>query len=243
MKTNNLNEHISKVKIRIKEQLDYEFKDNELLLEALTHSSFKNDTRANIIIDNQKLEFMGDSVLNLIASSFLLSFNEYSKSEGELTVRRSQLVKQSSLVLYANIISLAEFLIISESASKKDLHKLDSSLADAFEALVGAIYLDSNYNTVEYIIKNKFYDNFIYLLEEGDSNYKGRVNELINKIEGYEIEYSLLSADGPDHEKIFTTELKLNGKCIGKGVGNSILQSEQKAAKQGEIYLKEKFDV
>lgn len=223
--------------------LNYEFKNDELLIEALTHSSYKNDVGLSDIIDNQKLEFIGDSVLDLIASSFLFSHQEFSKSEGEMTVERSILVKESSLVEYANIISLDKYLILSEAGRNSGIHKLDSSLADAFEALVGAIFLDSDFNTVNRVILDKFKNNFIAKLDKGDSNYKGILNELVNKINGMTISYELLSAEGPDHEKLFKSRVLLNDTEIGKGEGSSILASEQSAADVAIRYIKENFDV
>lgn len=242
MKTTDIREILQDAKEHIKNSLNYEFKNNKLLLEALTHSSFKNDVEAGILIDNQKLEFIGDSVLDLIASSFLLSVSEHSATEGEMTVMRSQLVKNSSLVIYANKIALEELIVVSESGKEAGINKLDSSLSDAFEALIGAMYLDSDFGMVEKVIIDKFETDFFIALNDDNTNYKGVLNELINSMENFAIAYELVEAVGPDHEKEFTSQVKLNEDVIGTGKGFSISESEQNAAKKAVEYIKEKFD-
>lgn len=220
--------------------MNYEFNEISLLKEALTHSSLKNDFNISNIKDNEKLEFIGDAVLDLIVSNFLLSKAEYSTSEGSLTINRAKLVNEKSLYIFANHISLSKYLLISSSAKKMLVQNNIGVLADTFEALVGAIFFDSNYNTVEEIIINTYKDTMVSILEDNQNNYKGYINELVYKYQLTNPTYEVIDIKGPDHNRIYKSKLTINNLVFSIGQGNTIKESEQSAAKEVILLLKEK---
>ena len=231
LKIYNDNEFKSTIHTHIKNVLGYEFKDPNLCVEALTHSSLKNESTYEDILDNEKLEFIGDAVLDLIVSNFLLSQNEYSKTEGELTVNRAKVVNEDSLYKFAKHISLDYYLRVSNSAKKMLIHQNSGVLADAFEALVGALFLDSDFQTVNRIILNIFENKFLLILGDNNLNYKGLLNEYVTKNKLSHPNYEIIEISGPDHDRIYTSRLSIEGKILSLGRGNSIKKAEQESAK------------
>lgn len=230
-KTYNFTSEIKKAKINIKNKLGYEFKNDLLLLHAITHSSLKNDCLPLIDYDNEKLEFIGDSVLDLIVSNFLLFEKDYSLDEGCLTKNRAKLVKEQSLASLARKISLNEFLLFSKAARKINIEDKDSILADAFEALVGGIFLDSSYDTVEKIIIKNFKDDFLQVLKYKTNDYKSLLNEFIGKNQLEMPQYQLVESYGPDHSRFFISSIKISEEVLAKGKGTTIKDSQQEAAR------------
>ncbi|NLD16047.1 MAG: ribonuclease III [Tissierellia bacterium] len=231
LKIYNDNEFKSNIHTHIKNVMNYEFKDPNLCVEALTHSSLKNELIYADILDNEKLEFIGDAVLDLIVSNFLLAQNEYSKTEGELTINRAKLVNEESLYKFAMHISLDYYLRVSNSAKKMLIHQNSGVLADAFEALVGALFLDSDFKTTNRIVLNIFEDKFLSILCNNDLNYKGLLNEYVTKNKLSHPNYEIIDISGPDHDRIYTSRLSIEGKILSMGKGNSIKKAEQESAK------------
>ncbi len=214
--------------------LGYEFNDENILREALTHSSYANElkSRKKTVRCNERLEFLGDSVLSLVVSEYL--FLEYPDlPEGELTQRRKAVVQSLALASYAREIDLGRYLYLGNGEEKGGGRNRQSTLENAFEALLAAIYLDAGkdgYNVVR---------NFVlpFIKKELEENYSPVVNDpktelqqLIQQAEGDVLEYITVREYGPDHEKTFEVEAKMNSNVIGRGVGHSKREAEQNAA-------------
>lgn len=230
-KTYNFENEINKAKVNIKENLGYEFKDDLLLLHAITHSSLKNDGLVAVDFDNEKLEFIGDSVLDLIVSNFLLLEKDYSLDEGYLTKNRAKLVNENSLATLAKKINLNKFMLFSRAARKINIEKKNSILADGLEALIGGIFLDSDYETVERIIITTFKNDFSEVLKYGNSDYKSLINEFTDKFHMNKADYQLVETIGPDHNRSFISQIKISGKVLAQGQGTTVKESQQEAAK------------
>lgn len=219
----------------LEEKLGVQFKNLELLNVALTHTSFANEMRHDkqeIFDHNEKLEFLGDAVLELASSTFL--FNYFKNfSEGELTKTRATIVCQATLAKIAKQFGLGDLLLLSNGEASSGGRNRESTLEDAFESIIGAIYLDSGWEVARDFI-------FRILVPEcervkaGDvpKDYKGALQEFIQRKPGGVIEYIELSSSGPDHMKIFEHAVKVDGKILGKGKGRSKKIAEQNAAKE-----------
>lgn len=226
-------EHNKEIELagHIEKIFGYGFKDLSLCQKALTHSSLKNESEYAKVEDNEKLEFIGDAVLDLIVSNFLLSKKEYSSTEGELTINRSKIVNENSLYCFAKSISLDRYLRVSRSAKKMMIHKNKSILSDAFEALIGAIFLDSNFETVENKILLIFGNAFKSIIEDKQTNYKGILNEYVSKKKLEHPIYEIVNINGPDHNRVYYSQIIIQGIILAQGQGNSIRSAEQEAAK------------
>lgn len=207
--------------------IEYNFKNQDLLKTALTHSSYANEAKNKRISDNERLEFLGDSVLGLVTTTYL--YNKYPDvMEGELTKKRASLVCETSLCKCARKISLGEFLLLGRGEESGGGRDRDSILADAFEALIGALYLDAG----EEVARN-FVHKFVLSDGKGEcSDYKTTLQEIVQKNHGEILSYRLLSAEGPDHHKSFRVEVLLNSNVIGRGEGHSKKEAEQMAARE-----------
>ena len=216
--------------------INYKFKDIKLLELALSHSSFSNDQKKGKLNNNERLEFLGDAVLELITSETL--FEEYSnKPEGELTRLRASIVCEPTLAQCAREIGIGDYLFLGKGEERTGGRQRDSVVSDAFEALIGAIYLDGGFaNAKEFIkkfvlrdIENKhlFYDSKTILQEIIQKHYKERV------------EYVLLEEAGPDHDKVFKVNAIFQDKIIGSGSGRTKKRAEQQAAYEAILSLKQ----
>lgn len=213
----------------LERSLNYKFNEKNFLREALTHPSF--DSRKTSFRNNQRLEFLGDSVVGCILTKWL--FEKFPDStEGELSRHKSLLARGDTLAFIARKINLQTHLIIgkSEHLSKGNLRQ--SVLEDAFEALIGAIYLDSNYDTVEAVIL-QWEQFFLSTLKEKNPEFnpKGKLQEFMqSQADKPRISYHLVNQSGPDHRKKFIVELRLDGAKISRGSGNSKKKAEEQAA-------------
>lgn len=218
----------------LEKAIGYTFKDKNILTEALTHSSYANELKAKKkeATCNERLEFLGDAVLSSIVSEYL--FVRYSDlPEGELTQRRKAVVQSSALASYAREIGLGDFLFLGNGEEKQNGRERQSTLENAFEALVAAIYLDAAEQGKDEV--KKFALPFIK--KELDENYnavatdpKTELQQLIQQAEGDFLEYFTVNEYGPDHEKTFEVEARLNSNVIGRGTGRSKREAEQNAA-------------
>lgn len=225
---------------RLKEleaRIGYEFRDVSLLERALRHSSFTNEKRMPKQECNERLEFLGDAVLELVSSEFL--FKEYPKvSEGELTKTRASMVCEPSLAFCARDIDLGKYLLLGKGEEATGGRQRDSVTSDAMEALIGAIYLDSGFTNAKEFIhhfiltdledKKLFYDSKTILQEIVQANMTGNVS------------YELIDEQGPDHNKIFEVEARIGGKAWGRGKGSSKKSAEQQAAYEAILNLRKK---
>ncbi|MGP1485416.1 MAG: ribonuclease III [Campylobacter sp.] len=216
-------------------ELGYEFKDEKLLKTALTHKSFKGGA------NNERLEFLGDAVMDLIVGDYL--FNKFLKlSEGDLSKLRAALVNEKSFANLATYLGLGEKILISTAEEHNGGRAKASILSDAFEALIGAIYLESGFETVKKVsikIFEKCYPNinFANLVKD----YKTTLQELTQAHFATTPKYVLVGSKGPDHNKEFQIALQINEREISRAVGKSKKEAEQKAAKRAiEILQGEK---
>ena len=218
----------------------YCFEDKTLLKQAMTHSSYANEHRVQHMKDNERLEFLGDAVLEVISSEFL--FKEYPEMpEGDLTKLRASIVCEPTLALCARDLNLGEYLLLGKGEERTGGRGRDSIVSDAMEAFIGAIYLDGGFaNAKEFIdrfimkdIEHKklFYDSKTILQEIVQRDHKGE-----------EITYQLIGEEGPDHNKKFVVDLLIGGKVEGQGSGRTKKAAEQEAAYHTIIKWKGKTD-
>ena len=214
--------------------IGYEFKKEQLLRQALTHSSYANEKHMKKLSDNERLEFLGDAVLEIVSSEFL--YHNYEKlPEGELTKLRASIVCEPTLALCTEELRLGDYLYLGRGEDLTGGRKRKSILSDALEAVIGAIYLDGGFaNAKEFILKyiltdieNKklFYDSKTILQEVVQSNHQ-------------QLEYVLIGETGPDHNKSFTVEVHIDEKRISEGIGHTKKAAEQEAAYKALILLR-----
>lgn len=214
---------------RLQEQLQHSFTQEALLLEALTHPSCNKDGKS--AKNNQRLEFLGDSVLSIIVAQHL--FEHYTHlPEGELTKIRASLVCEKSLHQFAEKLSLGEFLILGKGEEQTGGRSRPSILADGFEAVLAAIYLDSDLETARRFVLRFIPEQMEVSKITKISDHKTTLQEIIQKNPEEKVEYVTVEEKGPDHNKTFTVEVHLNSNVIGIGQGKSKKQAEQGAAKQ-----------
>ena len=231
--------------LSFEKKIGYTFRDKKLLRQALTHSSFANEKRLNKLSNNERLEFLGDAVLELTSSEYL--FHEHEKMpEGDLTKLRASLVCESTLALCARELALGEYILLGKGEAATGGRERESILSDAMEALIGAIYLDGGLTSAKefigrYILsdmehKKLFFDSKTILQEIVQSEYKKQLC------------YELLSEEGPDHNKKFTVLAHMEGTPLAQGVGRTKKAAEQNAAyhsilmlKKGELNVSEKY--
>lgn len=220
----------------LEERIGYKFKNEELLCEALTHSSYVNEHRGrgDELVCNERLEFLGDSVLSIIVSRYL--FHEYaSRQEGDLTKIRAAVVCEKALTKYAKEISLGDFLSLGNGEDRNNGRQRASITSDAFEALLGAFYIDTNYNAdrvAEFLLP--FVIKEIDFIRKGEAftDYKTALQQIIQQANGERLVYTVVGESGPDHDKTFTVEARLNSNVIGVGEGSSKRAAEQAAARE-----------
>lgn len=229
----------------LEKKIGYVYSNKELLITALTHSSYSNELRAKgkKIECNERLEFLGDSVLSTAVSEYL--YGEYSENqEGDLTKIRAAVVCEKALAKYSAKIGLGDYMLLGHGESMNDGRHRPSVTADAFEALLASMYLDSGYDMnvirpfvlpfvvseIDFISKNS---TFI--------DYKTMLQQIIQQSEGERLEYVLVGESGPDHSKTFNIEARLNGDVIGRGAAHSKREAEQAAAKEALVLFGEKF--
>ncbi|MBP3600069.1 MAG: ribonuclease III [Clostridia bacterium] len=214
----------------LQKNLDYTFKNESLLLNALTHSSYANEARGGET-SNERLEFLGDSVLSVIVSDYI--YKQFGNlPEGELTKLRASLVCEKSLCGFSRELDLGSFLRLGKGEEKGGGRERDSILADAFEAVLAAIYLDSDLETARKFVMNFILKELKHTDDEVFKDYKTALQEIIQRNPEEYVTYILTGESGPDHDKLFEVEVHLNSNVIGKGKGKSKKQAEQMAAKQ-----------
>lgn len=209
---------------RLENLVGYEFKNKELLKEALTHKSMKTGC------NNERLEFLGDAVLDLIVGEYLFSKFEHT-DEGNLSKLRAALVNEKSFAKLSNSINLGEFLYLSTAEENNNGRNKPSLLSDALEALMGAIYLESGLEKVKEIftkLLEKEYQNID--LKSLGKDYKTTLQEITQARSGVTPKYELVSSSGPDHKKVFEMAVYLEGKELARSFGPSKKEAEQSAA-------------
>ena len=207
--------------------IGYSFQDKSLLSQAMTHSSYANEKKLGKLGCNERLEFLGDAVLELVSSDFLYEkFQEL--PEGELTKKRASLVCEPSLAYCAREFGLPEFLLLGKGEEMTGGRMRDSIVSDATESLIGAIYLDGGFaNAKEFVLKFILND-----IEHKQLFYDSKtiLQEIVQENGRKPVEYQLLKEDGPDHNKQFTVGVVVDGVTMGTGIGHTKKAAEQAAA-------------
>jgi ribonuclease-3 len=213
----------------LEERIGYKFRNSLLLAEALTHPSLSHETQ-RYHFDNQRLEFLGDAVLQLVVTEHL--FRHFSgEAEGQLTKLRSRLVSRETLKMHAAALDLGYYLLMGRGEEASGGRERTSTLADAFEALIGAIYLDGGLATAKTFILTQAQADLAEVAEKPvDINPKGHLQEVLQSISPRSPLYELISQSGPEHEKTFVVQAVWEGIVLGQGSGQSKKQAETAAA-------------
>ena len=213
-------------------KLEYSFQNKALLLTALSHSSYANENKSAGLMSNERLEFLGDSVLGQVVSSHL--YLSYPKMpEGQMTRLRAELVCEQSLFEVGKTLELGKFIKLGRGEEHTGGRTRESILADAVEAVIAALYLDGGLAVAKNIIDKYILTNLQTMETHQISDYKTALQEHIQRKSGQTLAYELLSESGPDHQKSFTMQVCLNDKPIGIGHGHTKKEAEQYAAKNG----------
>ncbi len=220
-------------------KLGYEFKNGDLLAEALRHASYVNELTSSSRRDNERLEFLGDAVLDLAISHILMDLFEDAK-EGDLSKYRASVVNEKGLFQVAKELQLGNFLMLGKGEELSGGREKPSLLANAFEALIGALYLDSGFLRTKEII-NALFLPYLSKIDREDvvEDFKSLLQEYTQESLKTRPDYVLIDERGPAHDKVFTVALRLNGEIMSEGVGRSKKEAEQRAAKEAFHCLSE----
>ena len=209
--------------------LGYEFKNKRLLENALTHSSYANERRTGLS-SNERLEFLGDSILGFVVANYL--YHTYPQNpEGDLTRIRADLVCERNLAKAAAKVQLGAFLLLGHGEDHGGGRKRDSIVSDAMESVIAAAYLDGGFEAAKGIIDRLILTD-LPTGRPGNFDYKTMFQELVQREKDQTICYELIGEEGPDHDKLFLVQVLLNGTAVGKGSGRSKKKAEQAAAEQ-----------
>ncbi|MCM1187226.1 MAG: ribonuclease III [Lachnoclostridium sp.] len=221
----------------LEDKIGYKFNNRAFLKQALTHSSFANEQKINKIGNYERVEFLGDAVLELVSSEFL--FKEHPDiPEGELTKLRASMVCEPALAFCANDLELKNFILLGRGEESTGGRNRDSIISDVMEAVIGAIYLDGGMEPAR-----DFISRFILSdLEDKSLFYdsKSNLQELIQGKLKKEFHYELLEESGPEHDKVFQVELFMEGESLGRGSGKSKKAAEQQAAYKALLLLRDR---
>lgn len=227
----------------LEKKLGYVFKSKKLLEKALTHSSYSNENKSYKKVNNERLEFLGDSVLGIVVSRYI--YKELPNyPEGDLSKLRAQVVCEDMLNRIALKLGIGKFLVLGKGEEATGGRVRKSILADAVEAIIAAIYLDGSLEDAERFILNILKENIHVLVKRKViSDYKSHLQEYFqSKDSNYKIKYIVSNEEGPDHDKTFYIDLLVNKKKFGSGSGKSKKIAEQNAAKKALIKLGELYN-
>ena len=209
--------------------IGYKFHNISLLQNALTHSSYANERWHNSLLSNERLEFLGDSVLGMLVADFLYStFPD--RPEGELTRMRADMVCEHTLALVANRIRLGQHLQLGHGEERLGGRSRESILADATESVIAACFLDGGLEAAAQFVK-RFILVEVPVSRPHNMDYKTALQELVQQKKNQTLTYTLVGQSGPDHDKVFDVQVSLNGETVGSGSGSSKKRAEQMAAK------------
>lgn len=212
-------------------KLSITFSNQTLLLEAFTHSSYVNEHHRKNLANNERLEFLGDAVLELLVSDYL--FHRYPElQEGDLTRMRANIVCEESLFHFAEKLELSKYVLLGKGEERTGGRNRQALLADVFEALLGALYLDQGIEACrqfldEHVFSDEAIDVFSYVMD-----YKTKLQELVQENKGSTLSYAIISETGPSHRKTFVAEVVVNGTMKSTGTGRTKKEAEQQAAKK-----------
>jgi len=214
-----------------KEKLGFEFKNIELLITALTHRSYVNEHKASVTEHNERLEFLGDAVLELVSSDFL--YKNYEQPEGIMTAWRAALVNTEANAAAGEALGYEPLVRLSKGEKNGSDRARHVIMADCYEAIIGAIYLDQGYKAAEeFIHKNSLVKIDEILETESWRDSKSYLQELVQHLDGTTPDYVVMKEEGPDHNKIFTVSVNVEDKVLGYGHGHTKKEAEKMAAKE-----------
>ena len=222
----------------LEERLGYSFRNRALLETALTHSSYANENRASGIVCNERLEFLGDSVLGVTVADFLYRHFP-DMPEGRMTRLRAELVCEQSLHRVALELHLGDSRRLGQGVAHNGGRKRASILSDAVEAVIAAMYLDAGMETAAGFIHRCLLDDVRAIETPTFTDYKTSLQELVQRHSGQVLSYELVGEEGPDHAKTFRVQVCLNGDPIGRGIGRTKKEAEQAAAANALEALRE----
>ena len=213
----------------LEKAIGYRFRDISLLQNALAHSSYANERWHNSLLSNERLEFLGDSILGMTVADHLYR-NFSDRPEGELTRMRADMVCEKTLAAVANQIGLGQHLLLGHGEEQGGGRNRESILADAVESIIAACYLDGGFESAAAFIRS-FILCHVPVKQLQNVDYKTKLQELVQRKKNQVLTYSLIGESGPDHEKSFQVEVSLNGQAVGQGSGRSKKKAEQDAAR------------
>ena len=209
--------------------IGYRFKNITLLQNALTHSSYANERWHDSLMSNERLEFLGDSILGMVVAEYL--YRQFpNRPEGELTRMRADMVCEASLAAVANQVKLGQHLLLGHGEEQGGGRNRASILADAVESVIAASFLDGGMEAARGIIE-KFILCKVPVAGVQNADYKTKLQELVQQKRNQVLSYALTGESGPDHDKVFSVEVSLNGTVVGSGAGSSKKRAEQDAAR------------
>ena len=213
----------------LEKAIDYHFQNISLLQNALTHSSYANERWHNSLLSNERLEFLGDSVLGMLVAEYL--FRTFpNRPEGELTRMRADMVCEQTLAAAANRIGLGDHLLLGHGEAQSGGRSRSSILADAMESVIAACFLDGGLEAALKVVQ-KFILVEVPVVRMHNADYKTQLQELVQQKKNQVLSYALVSQSGPDHDKKFDVTVSLNGSVVGSGTGSSKKRAEQDAAR------------
>ncbi|MFC0301455.1 ribonuclease III [Virgibacillus soli] len=215
---------------QLEKELGLTFTNESLLIQAFTHSSYVNEHRKEAFSDNERLEFLGDAVLELGVSQYLYR-KKPNMPEGELTKLRAAVVCESSLEVFARRLNLGHYLLLGKGEEQTGGRERPAILADVFESLLGALYLDKGYEAVLSFLEKYVFPKISTGAFSHAMDYKSQLQEIVQRHKHYSIEYQIVDEKGPSHNREFVAEVVLNGEVFGSGSGKTKKEAEQLAAK------------
>lgn len=215
---------------KLAEQLGISFNNPQLIQQAFTHSSYVNEHRQEKYLDNERLEFLGDAVLELGVSQYL--YHEYAKmTEGELTKLRAAIVCEASLVHFAKELGFSDYILLGKGEEQTGGRTRPALLADVFESFLGALYLDQGFDQVLAFLNQHVFPKISTGAFSHEMDYKSELQELVQQYKGLAIEYRIIDEKGPSHDKEFVAQVQINDKVYDVGIGRTKKEAEQRAAK------------
>ncbi|WP_078430694.1 ribonuclease III [Alkalihalobacterium alkalinitrilicum] len=222
------------------QKIGLEFNNNKLLIQAFTHSSYVNEHRINSSHDNERLEFLGDAVLELAVSQYLYKKFD-TMSEGDMTKLRAAIVCEASLANLANELSFGELVLLGKGEEMTGGRQRPALLADVFESFIGSLYLDQGLDSVYCFLDKTIYPKINDGAFSHMMDFKSQLQEFVQRDNIGQIHYEIVQERGPAHSREFVSEVLLNEQILGVGVGRSKKEAEQHAAQQALLKLSEKL--
>ena len=239
-KNGTFSETVKQTFILLQQELGVQFVNHELLYQAFTHSSYVNEHRRKFYKDNERLEFLGDAVLELSVSQYL--FQKFtSMSEGELTKLRAAIVCEPSLVLFANELNFGKYVLLGKGEEVTGGRERPALLADVFESFIGALYLDQGLQPVVTFLEQVVFPKIEVGAFSHVMDYKSQLQEMVQQMNNGSLHYEIIEEKGPAHNRTFVSSVRLGNDELGEGKGKSKKEAEQKAAQVAINRLQEQM--